>query len=394
MRLSEASLPAVQAAIADAGVDGWLLYDFRGLNPIAGHLVGLEGMATRRIFAWIPRAGVPVGIAHAIEPGPWRHWPAAWPRTVYSGWRALEAALHATVAGRTVAMEYSPGDGVPYVDRVPAGGLDLVRSTGATVVTSAELVSRCYATLTPEMIASHEQSAELIATIARSAIGRAGAAARSATPLTEHDICTWIREQFAANDLETDHGPDVSVGPNAADPHYEPTAARARAIVEGEVLLIDLFARDIGTRIWADQTWMASIGAPSAKVVAVWEAVRDARDAAVTLLATEIAAGRPVTGGAADNAARRVITERGFGPYFTHRTGHSIDARDIHGSGPNLDDFESRDDRVLLPGIAFSIEPGIYLAGEFGVRSEVNGVILSDRLLITPRSPQRDLIIA
>ena len=394
MRLSEASLPAVQAAIADAGVDGWLLYDFRGLNPIAGHLVGIEGMATRRIFAWIPRAGVPVGIAHAIEPGPWRHWPAAWPRTVYSGWRALEAALHATVAGRTVAMEYSPGDGVPYVDRVPAGVLDLVRSTGATVVTSAELVSRCYATLTPEMIASHQRSAELIATIARAAIGRAGAAARSATPLTEHDICTWIREQFAANGLETDHGPDVSVGPNAADPHYEPTAARARAIVEGEVLLIDLFARDIGTGIWADQTWMASIGAPSAKVEAVWEAVRDARDAAVTLLATEIAAGRPVTGGAADNAARRVITERGFGPYFTHRTGHSIDARDIHGSGPNLDDFESRDDRVLLPGIAFSIEPGIYLAGEFGVRSEVNGVILPDRLLITPGTPQRDLIIA
>ena len=394
MRLSEASLHAVQAAIADAGVDGWLLYDFRGLNPIAGHLVGIEGMATRRIFAWIPRAGVPVGIAHAIEPGPWRHWPAAWPRTVYSGWRALEAALHATVAGRTVAMEYSPGDGVPYVDRVPAGVLDLVRSTGATVVTSAELVSRCYATLTPEMIASHQRSAELIATIARAAIGRAGAAARSATPLTEHDICTWIREQFAANGLETDHGPDVSVGPNAADPHYEPTAARARAIVEGEVLLIDLFARDIGTGIWADQTWMASIGAPSAKVVAVWDAVRDARDAAVTLLATEIAAGRPVTGGAADNAARRVITERGFGPYFTHRTGHSIDARDIHGSGPNLDDFESRDDRVLLPGIAFSIEPGIYLAGEFGVRSEVNGVILPDRLLITPGTPQRDLIIA
>ena len=394
MRLSEASLPAVQAAIADAGVDGWLLYDFRGLNPIAGHLVGLEGMATRRLFAGLPRAGVPVGIAHAIEPGPWRHWPAAWPRTVYSGWRALEAALHATVAGRTVAMDYSPGDGVPYVDRVPAGVLDLVRSTGATVVTSAELVSRCYATLTPEMIASHERSAELIATIARAAIGRAGAAARSATPFTEHDICTWIREQFAANGLETDHGPDVSVGPNAADPHYEPTAARARAIVEGEVLLIDLFARDIGTGIWADQTWMASIGAPSAKVVAVWDAVRDARDAAVTLLATEIAAGRPVTGGAADNAARRVITERGFGPYFTHRTGHSIDARDIHGSGPNLDDFESRDDRVLLPGIAFSIEPGIYLAGEFGVRSEVNGVILPDRLLITPGTPQRDLIIA
>ena len=393
MRLSEASLPAVQAAIADAGVDGWLLYDFRGLNPIAGHLVGIEGMATRRIFAWIPRAGVPVGIAHAIEPGPWRHWPAAWPRTVYSGWRALEAALHATVAGRTVAMEYSPGDSVPYVDRVPAGVLDLVRSTGATVVTSAELVSRCYATLTPEMIASHQRSAELIATIARSAIGRAGAAARSATPFTEHDICTWIREQFAANGLETDHGPDVSVGPNAADPHYEPTAARARAIVEGEVLLIDLFARDIGTGIWADQTWMASIGAPSAKVVAVWDAVRDARDAAVTLLTTEIAAGRPVTGGAADNAARRVITERGFGPYFTHRTGHSIDARDIHGSGPNLDDFESRDDRVLLPGIAFSIEPGIYLPGEFGVRSEVNGVILPGQLLITPRTPQRDLII-
>ena len=393
MRLSEATLPAVQAAIAESGVDGWLLYDFRGLNPIAKELIGIEGMATRRVFAWVPRVGVPSGIAHAIEPGPWRHWPAGWPRTVYSGWRALEAALATAVAGRTVAMEYSSGDGIPYVDRIPAGVVEMVRAAGATVVTSADLVSRCYALWTPDMLVAHERAAEQIAEIARTAVARAGAAARTAQPLTEFDVMTWIREQFDALHLTTDHGPDVSVGANAADPHYEPTAAHARPIVAGDVLLIDLFAKDTTIGIWADQTWMASVGPPAQRVVTVWEAVRDAREAATRLLSEEIAAGRPVTGGAADNAARDVITARGFGAYFTHRTGHSIDQRDIHGSGPNLDDFETRDDRVLRPGVAFSIEPGIYLAGEFGVRSEVNAIVMPGALKVTPRAPQRDLFI-
>ena len=192
----------------------------------------------------------------------------------------------------------------------------------------------------------------------------------------------------------TDHGPTVAVNAHAADPHYEPDAARALPIQLGDVLLIDLFAKGKAAGIWADQTWMASLGTPSARVVTVFEAVRDARDAAITHLSRELAAGRTVTGASADAAARGLITARGFGAQFTHRTGHSIDARDLHGSGPNLDDIETRDDRALLPGLAFSIEPGIYLAGEFGVRSEVNGVVRPGALLVTPREPQRELIIA
>ncbi len=393
MRLSEATLPAVQDAIAKAGVDGWLLYDFRGTNPIAAQLVGVEGLATRRIFAYVPRSGTPVGIAHAIEPGPWRHWPTAWPRTIYFGWRPLEVALANVVKGKTVAMEYAAGDGVPPVDRIPAGVIEMVRAAGATVVTSAELISRCYAAFNAEQIASHAKSAEIIAGIAKAAITRAGQAARAGAPILEHDLGAWIRERFDAEGLVTDHGPTVAVNAHAADPHYEPDAARALPIALGDVLLIDLFAKSKQDGIWADQTWMASLGTPSARVVSVFEAVRDARDAAIAHLTRELGAGRPVTGASADAAARALITERGFGAQFTHRTGHSIDARELHGMGPNLDDIETRDDRVLLPGLCFSIEPGIYLSGEFGVRLEVNGVVEPDGLRITPRDVQRDLII-
>ena len=194
MRLSEANLAAVQEAIALAGVDGWLLYDFRGLNPITVEMVGVQGLATRRLFAWIPRVGTPIGIEHAIEPGPWRHWPAAWERRVYFGWRELESTLKGVVAGRNVAMEYATGDGVPYVDRIPAGVIEMVRAAGATVVSSSELVSRCYAGWDEAQLAAHLKAAEQIAAIAKAAIGRAGEAARAGKPIMEHDLAAWIRK--------------------------------------------------------------------------------------------------------------------------------------------------------------------------------------------------------
>jgi Xaa-Pro aminopeptidase len=393
MRLSDATLPQVQDAIAASGVDGWLLYDFRGLNPIASALVGVEGLATRRIFAWVPCTGTPVGIEHAIEPGPWRHWPAAWPRTTYFGWRELEAALPTLIAGKRVAMEYDPGDGVPYVDRVPAGVIEMVRAAGATVVSSADLISRCYAGWTAAQVAAHERAAEALATTVQAAFRRAGEAATAGHPLTEFELKQWILEQFDAQGLVTDHGPTVAVDAHAADPHYEPDLARAKPITRGSVLLIDLFAKDKAAGIWADQCWMASLGTPSDKLVTVFDAVDAAREAAIAHLETELAAGRPVSGGAADRAARGVITARGFGTFFTHRTGHSIDPRDLHGSGPNLDDIETRDERALLPGVAFSIEPGIYLPGEFGVRLEANGIVHPGALQVTPRQRQRQLII-
>lgn len=386
----------IQAALGAAALDGWLLYDFRGVNPVAAALVGIEGMLTRRYLCWIPRAGIPVAITHAIEQGPWETWPAQWERRIYSSWRELERAIAEVVRGRRIAMEYSQFDAVPYLDRVPAGVAELVRSAGATeIVSSADLVTRFYATLTGDQIASHERAAAHLARIARNAIALAGERARSGTPMAEHELAGLIREEFDQAGLETDHGPNVSVGRNAANPHYEPAPGRSSLIRRGDILLIDLWARErdpVG--VYADQTWMGSLGVPSDRDVAMWEAVRDARDAALELLRERVVAGAPVRGAELDDAARAVIAGRGWGAAFIHRTGHSIDARDLHGSGPNLDNLETRDERLLLPGVAFSVEPGIYVAGDVGMRSEVNAVVQAASVLVTPRQPQRELIVA
>ena len=393
--LTPKTLPALQSALKQAGLDGWLLYDFRGLNPVAGSLLGMHGMVTRRIFAWIPASGTPVAITHAIEQGPWVDWPAEWEKVVYVSWRVLEEALPPLVKGKRIAMEYSPGDAVPVVDRVPAGVLELVRASGADVVTSAELVTRFFATWSAAEVAAHHRNAEALRTLALEAFARVGAAARSGKPLHEHEVQAWLQEGFGRHGMEADHGPIVAATENAANPHYEPSASAPRAFVEGDVVLIDLFATDRGAPgMWADQTWMASIGAPSARAQEVWAAIRDARDAAIALLRTKLGAGQPVRGGEADDAARAVIEARGFGKYFTHRTGHSIDARGLHGMGPNVDNLETRETRLLVPGVGFSIEPGIYIAGEIGMRTEVNGYVDADgALVITPAEIQRALVI-
>ncbi len=390
--LQPRSLPGLQSALANAGLDGWLLYDFHGLNPVAVGMLELPGMTTRRFFVYIPRSGKPVAITHAIEQGPWLEWPADWRKEKYSSWRALESLLAAMVAGKRVAMEYSPGDAVPYLDRVPAGVIEMVRSAGATVVTSADLVSAFYAVWTDDQRASHERAARAVSTIGQEAIRLAGSRADSARPLTEHALQSWIRERFEAGGLETDHGPIVAIGPNAANPHYEPTAESSATIKRGDILLIDLWARE-KNGVFADQTWMGSLGTPSARDNTIWLAVRDGRDAAILLLRERLGAGKAVGGGEVDDAARAVITKRGFGENFIHRTGHSIDPRDLHGSGPHIDNLETREERTLIPGVGFSIEPGIYLPDEVGMRSEVNGFVAADGLLITPSDYQKELLI-
>lgn len=390
--LSASALGDIRRAIADVGVDGWLLYDFRGINPIASSVAGISGMVTRRYFCYIPREGDPVAITHAIEQGPWTKWPAEWPKRVYTSWHELEQSLADVIAGKRVAMEYSPGDAVPYLDRVPGGVIEMVRAAGGEVVTSADLVTRIYAVLSPEGVASHQRAAEHLARIARNAMALAGERARSGQPMHEFELATLIRQEFTEAKLVTDHGPNVSVGVNAANPHYEPTAERSAVINDGDIILIDLWARETDG-VYADQTWMGSLGPASPSDVVIWETVRGARDAAIALLRERVKSGTPVTGGEADDAARNFIAERGFGDNFIHRTGHSIDSRDLHGSGPNIDNLETRDVRVLLSGIAFSIEPGIYISGQVGMRSEVNGVIADGSLLITPHNPQQHLLI-
>jgi len=391
--LAARTLPALQSALARAGVDGWLLYDFHGLNPVAVGMLELPGMTTRRFFVYIPRDGSPVAITHNIEQGPWINWPRDWRKEKYSSWRALESLLGSLVKGKRVAMEYSPGDAVPYLDRVPAGVIEMVRSAGATVVSSADLVSSFYAVWSDEQRASHERAARVVSTVGQEAIRLAGSRADSASPLTEYALQTWIKERFEAGGLEIDdHGPIVAIGPNAANPHYEPTAKGSATIKRGDILLIDLWARE-KNGVFADQTWMGSLGAPSDRDMKVWLAVRDARDAAISLLRERIGAGKPVRGGEVDDAAREVIKKRGYGDSFFHRTGHSIDPRDLHGSGPHIDNLETREERELIPGVGFSIEPGVYLADDVGMRSEVNGFIGADGLLVTPADYQKDLLI-
>lgn len=386
------SLPALQSALDVAGLDGWLLYDFHGLNPVAVGMLELPGMTTRRFFVYIPRDGSPAAITHAIEQGPWAGWPDKWRKEKYSSWRALESLLAGLVNGKRVAMEYSPGDAVPYLDRIPAGVIEMVRNAGATVVTSADLVSRFYAVWSDEQRGSHERAARVVAKVGQEAIRLAGSRAAGGSPLTEYALQTWIREKFEHEGLETDHGPIVAIGPNAANPHYEPTAQESATIKRGDILLVDLWARE-KNGVFADQTWMGSLGEPSDRDRKVWLAVRDARDAAISLLEKRIGGHQPVRGGEVDDAAREVITKRGYGEFFFHRTGHSIDPRDLHGSGPHIDNLETREERTLIPGVGFSIEPGVYLDGDVGMRSEVNGFIGRDGVLITPSDYQKDLLI-
>ena len=393
--LNPQTLPAIQAALRELHLDGWLLFDFHGLNPIASGVLRLEGMLTRRIFALVPKEGMPVALSHAIEQAPWKNWPAEWPRERYSSWRTLEQHVTKLVKGKKVAMEYSPGDAVPYLDRIPAGVLELVKSAGGKVVSSGELVTRFYATWSPAHVESHRRAAATVGQIARDAITVAGNRARGGAPLAEHELARWILDRFAEAKLFCDHGPIVAAGPNAANPHYEPSASSPKQIQRGDILLVDLWAREKSdTGVYADQTWMASLGEPSARAREVWSAVRDARDAAIALVQDRMNKGAPLRGGEVDDAARNVIQSRGFGEFFTHRTGHNIDPRDLHGSGPHIDNLETRDDRLLVPGVAFSIEPGIYVPGEIGMRSEVNVYLTPGTSVVTPEQYQKELIIA
>jgi Xaa-Pro aminopeptidase len=376
-------------ALAEAGADGWLLFDFHGLNPVAARVLGLGGLSTRRLFVLLPREGEPVAVAHRIELQPLDGFPG---RVIpYAGWQELHAALGGLVRGRTLAMEISPEDAVPYLDRVPFGVVELLRRLGATIVPSAPLVTRFAARWTPAEVEDHRVAAEVLASVARAELARA--VSEGDAGLTESALQARVVQAAEARGLVFDTRPIVGFGANAANPHYEPHPGRDATLRRGEVVLLDLWAGRSLTTVFADQTWMGFAGAtPPERVRQVWQVVRDARDAAIATIQAAAAAGRPVAGYEADRAARGVIEAAGYGSAFVHRTGHSID-RDLHGSGPHIDDFETHDDRRLGPGIGFSVEPGVYLTGEFGVRSEVNMYWGAGGPEVTPLEPQRELIL-
>jgi Xaa-Pro dipeptidase len=388
------ALPIVHAALDALGerVDGWLLFDFRGINPIMAAVMGGEVVGSRRAYVFIPRGGDPVALVHAVDAELWRGWPSVWRRIVWVRRDELTRELKALVGGKTVAMEYSPGGAVPYGDYVPAGTLELVRAAGATPVSSAEVVSRYCSVWSSKDFAGHLRAAAILSEIAQASLRRIGERARAGSPVDEHEVTRWILEAFDRAGLVTESAPSVSYGEHAARPHYEAPAEGSWPIVPGQLLLVDLWAKEPG-RIYADQTWMAAIGTPSARALELWTVVRKARDAALGLLRERLEAGRPVAGAEADRAARSVIEAAGYGDRVVCRTGHSIDRVGLHGFGPTIDDTESFDSRIIVPGVGFSVEPGIYFPGEVGLRSEVNAHARADGLDVTPADYQRELIV-
>ncbi|MBI3931809.1 MAG: aminopeptidase P family protein [Acidobacteria bacterium] len=369
------NLPAIQKALGDHQLDGWLLYDFRGSNPIARAVIGFDEsqIGTRRWFYLIPREGEPVAILHVIEPHALEGAPG---RTVlYRSWRELEDALRKHLAGmKRVAMEYSPGAAIPYVARVDAGTVEMVRAAGPEVASSADLVQYFEARWTPEQKALHDRAARGCHAATDAAFALIRERLAEGRRVTESEVQGLIGRRFADDGLFSDHPCIVAVNDHASDPHFETAAGPDdREIRKGDVVLIDFWAKVAADprAVYYDATWMGYCGSDvPAKVREVWETVKGARDAAVGFVTDSVKAGRTIRGAEVDDVSRGFIEQRGYGPYFLHRTGHSIGYL-VHGNGVNIDNLETRDQRTIIPGVCFSIEPGVYLP-EFGVRSEID----------------------
>jgi Xaa-Pro aminopeptidase len=379
-------LGEVKEALRRTGLDGWLLFDFHGLNPVAARVLDRTGMNTRRLFVLLPREGEPVAIVHKIELQGLANFPG---RVIpYARWSELHSALGSIVAGRKLAMEISPEDAVPYLDRVPYGVVELLRRLGAILHPSGQLVSRFAAHWNPAEAEDHRAAAEILASVARDTLTRV--VRQGGQGITELAAQAQVVEALQARGLVLNDLPIVAFGPNSANPHYEPSAEAT--LKAGDVVLLDLWAGRSRSTVFADQTWIGFAGTrPSDQVAEVWRTVRDARDAALEAIRQAARERRPIAGYEADRAARSVVERAGYGQNFVHRTGHSID-RDLHGSGPHIDDYETHDDRELISGIGFSVEPGVYLPGSFGMRSEVNVYLSPSGPEVTPRSPQVELI--
>ena len=366
---------AIQAALAADGIDGWLLYDFRGLNPLATDVtgVGRQGghLATRRWYYLIPAAGEPRGLVHKIEKNSLAHLPGTSAR--YAGRDQLESGLRTLLAGmRKVAMEYSPGCAIPYVARVDAGTIELVRQSGVDVVSSGDLIQRFSTVWDEDALASHRQASDKLYRVKDLAFEAAARRLRDRVATTEYDIqplmVGWFRDEGL---LSTDE-PNVSAAENSGNPHYLPTATSHRAIRADEILLLDLWGKlNRPGAVFADITWMGFTGryVPE-RFVRAFAAIRDARDAGVELVQQSMRAGRDLRGWEVDRAASQVLKDAGYADAILHRTGHSL-GESVHGNGVNMDDYETHDDRRLLPGTGFTIEPGVYF-DDFGVRTEIN----------------------
>ncbi len=386
-------LSQVQSLLAEAGLDGWLLFDFHGMNPIARRVVGLpeQGVFSRRWAYWVPASGEPAWIVPRLEAG---HFQPPTPGRVltYVSWRDWQNRLRVLLHNaRRVAMEYSPRGAIPYVSRVDAGTIEQVRELGVEVVSSADLVQAIEARWTPAQLEGHRRSAAALIAVKDAAFQHIAQALASGQTIHEHEVRAFILQECAARGLA---GADALVAVNAhsGDPHYFPSADQPTPIGPDDWVLIDLWAKQAEPdAVYADITWVAYAGAQPPKLYQdIFDIVRAARDAAVRFVQEGIRAGRSIHGYEVDDVARRIITYANYGEYFIHRTGHSIGVTD-HGNGVNLDNLETQDQRKLIPGVGFSIEPGIYLP-EFGVRLEIN-MYVGEREAEVTTVPLQDEII-
>ena len=385
---------AVQAALRADNLDAWLLYDFRGINPIAADVtaVNRQGghLATRRWYYLIPASGSPRKLVHAIEKNSLAHLPGTTER--YAGRDRLEAGLRGLLSGvKRVAMEYSPGCAIPYVSRVDAGTIELVRQCGVDIVSSGDLVQRFSAVWDGSAIAMHVDASARLYRVKDRAFEAVARRLRDGAPTTEYDVQQLMAGWFRDEGLVTDSDPNVSAQENAGNPHYLPTATSHRPIRRDEMLLLDLWGKlDRPGAVFADITWMGFTGARVPQRFAdAFAAIARARDAASALVQASAREGRELRGWEVDRAASTVLREAGYADKILHRTGHSL-GETVHGNGVNMDDYETHDDRRLLPGTGFTIEPGRYF-DDFGVRLEIN-MLVRDRDAVVTGPVQREIV--
>lgn len=386
-------IKAAQKYLQENNLDGWLLYDFRRSNPMAAEFMGIRGQQTRRWFYFIPKEGEPQGLYHRIE---YHNFDGiAGGRELFSAWKELEAKLAKMLSGvKKVAMEYSPRNAIPYVSRVDAGTIELVRSFGVEIVSSADLIQTFQAVLTPAEYATHRYATQSLNEIKDKAFALIAGKSKAGKPTDEYEIQQFIWNEYAKSGMTADSPPIVAVNANAANPHYLPTAEVFASIKKGDLVLIDMWAKkDTAGAIYGDMTWMGFVGDKLPEEIAkIWAVEAEARDRAIAFVTERMAKGQETYGYEADDVARGVIEKAGYGANFTHRTGHSIGI-EVHGNGVNIDNFETQDRRELVPGVCFSIEPGIYFEGKYGFRSEIDMFIHPGRAEVTTQPVQREILL-
>ncbi len=389
-------LTEIQSALRDERLDGWLLYDFKGINPLARSVTGLpaDRFLSRRWACYIPAQGEPRWLFHAIEAGGMKD--LAPDAATYVSWPAWTEALRAlTRRAQRVAMEVSPGCAIPYVSRVDAGTVELVRSLGLEIVTSADLVQVAEAVWSPAQLESHRWACAQLLEVKDATFAHVRERLARGEPVTECGVQDFMMRQFAERGLETDHPPIVGVNAHGADPHFAPRRDADTELRAGDFLLIDLWGKGRGPEdIVGDITWVAYAGQNVPMLAQqVFDVVRQARDRAVAYANERLASGGPVYGYEVDDACRKVIVDAGYGDYFIHRTGHSIGTAG-HGNGVNIDNLETQDRRRLIPGVGFSIEPGIYLPHKgFGVRLEINCYVAGNSVEVTTLPLQDEWVL-